>query len=272
MWRGWNSITTEDSLPVQNLGYMESINLPPTQLNVVQLTMQKSEQLRQECGEKYMLTTYDLAIAKPAIRIQETEAPLYDKLFIEMGAFHLRNSYFSALGYYLTMSGLDELLVTSEVIGSGSLAGFLAGRHYNRCVRIHPLSFACLSKLHLAEFVNIQYNGKLPDTIKVELENISQNRNPDTVDEALSDEESPLVKLLLQYEEYREQTRMGNHGITPQFYIGYLDMVNYDMLLDRGTRTNDVQLYTYAMGKMLPVFWAANRPNYKRWGVKNFLQ
>ena len=105
-----------------------------------------------------------------------------------------RNSYFSAVGYYLTISGLDELLVTSEVMGSGSLAGFLAGRHYNHCVRIHPLSFACLSKIRLAEFVNVQYNGNLPDIIKAELENISQS--PETFDEALSDEESLLVKLL----------------------------------------------------------------------------
>ena len=34
-------------------------------------------------------------------------------------------------------------------------------------------------------------------------------------------------------------------------------------------RTNDVHLYIYALEEMIPVLFAANRPDYSKWMVKN---
>ena len=45
MWRGWNSLTVVDTLPIQNIGIMQNICASPTRLDVVHLTMVKSEQL-----------------------------------------------------------------------------------------------------------------------------------------------------------------------------------------------------------------------------------
>ena len=42
MWRGWNSLVHEDELPKQTIGYMENIDLPPTQLDVIQETLRLS--------------------------------------------------------------------------------------------------------------------------------------------------------------------------------------------------------------------------------------
>ena len=41
----------------------------------------------------------------------------------------------------------------------------------------------------------------------------------------------------------------------------YMDLVRNDLIMDRALHTNDVDLYTYALGLMLPVFWATNRSN-----------
>ncbi len=83
-------VATIDPLPIQAIGYMENIELSPTRLDVVQHTMMKSKRVRVECQEEYMLVAFDLAIARPAIRIQETESPTFDQLFIELGPFHLQ--------------------------------------------------------------------------------------------------------------------------------------------------------------------------------------
>ena len=39
MWRGWNSLVHEDRLPLQDIGYMENLDLPPTRLDVIQETL-----------------------------------------------------------------------------------------------------------------------------------------------------------------------------------------------------------------------------------------
>ena len=39
MWRGWNSLTVVDTLPIQNIGIMHNICASPTRMDVVYLTM-----------------------------------------------------------------------------------------------------------------------------------------------------------------------------------------------------------------------------------------
>ena len=70
MWRAWNSLVHKDQLPQQSIGYIENIDLPPTRLDVVQETLSIAQKVAQECGDKYAIVHYDLAIAKPALIIQ----------------------------------------------------------------------------------------------------------------------------------------------------------------------------------------------------------
>ena len=271
MWKGWNSLTLVDTHPVQNIGYMENITLPPTILDVVQETLMISEKVRQECGEKYLIVAYDLCIAKPAMRIQEEESPRFDNLFIEIGPFHFRMSYFASIGYFITGSGLDEIIINSNVLGSGSLSGFLKGKHFNRCTRVHPLLFSALSECHMTTFLNSKHSGTVPEVLKIKLKSLGKAENKfEIVQDILDDPE--IKKFLQEYEEFTNLTRMGDHGFTAQYVMQYMDMVQYDLLIDRALRTNDVELYTYAIGLILPIFWATNRCNYKRWALKQYLR
>lgn len=132
MWTGWNSQLTNDPLPKQKVLYMNSINLPPTRLDVVLETMKISQKVARECGEENIIVHYDLAIAKPALQIQAAESPRFDNLFIAFGPFHICLAYFGALGYIIESSGGPEILTETDVLAPGSLNGFLSGRHYNR--------------------------------------------------------------------------------------------------------------------------------------------
>ena len=72
---------------------------------------------------------YDLAITKLAMQIQAAESPLYDNVFVLMGAFHREMAFFNALGKFIAESGGPSILVASETIASGSLKGFITGKH-----------------------------------------------------------------------------------------------------------------------------------------------
>ena len=73
------------------------------------------------------------------MQIQSEEAPLYDNVFVAFGPFHTELAYFGVLGHYLDASGGPEILIEQGVLAPGSLSGFLLGKHYNRCKRLHPL-------------------------------------------------------------------------------------------------------------------------------------
>ena len=101
-----------DPLPQQVIGYMKNIDLPPTRLDVVHETMTRSQKVARECGEKYTVVTYDLAIARPALQIQAQETPMFDNIFVCFGTFHTYMAYFACLGYILESSGGPVVLMS----------------------------------------------------------------------------------------------------------------------------------------------------------------
>ena len=132
MWSGWNSLFTPDDLPLQTVAYMNSISLPPTRLDVIVETLKISQQVAIENQEPFVVVHYDLAVAKPAMQIQQAESPKFDNVFICFGPFHIEMAYFGALGHFLDGSGGSTVMTDADVLAHGSLNGFILGKHYNR--------------------------------------------------------------------------------------------------------------------------------------------
>ncbi len=103
--------------------------MPITWLDVIAETVKQTMQVAEECGQEYGIVTYDLAAGKPAIQMQVKDSPLYDNVFICFGAFDIILAYFAGIGFVLAESGGTEILVETELLASGSLNGFLAGKH-----------------------------------------------------------------------------------------------------------------------------------------------
>jgi hypothetical protein len=267
MWTGWNAQLTEDILPQQHVAYMENISLPPTRMDVVVETMKISQQVAKECGEDYAVVTYDLAIAKPAMQIQANEAPLYNNIFICFGAFHICLAYFGCLGYFLDGSGGPNILTETDVLAPGSLNGFLLGKHYNRCKRLHPLLATAVQSLHFSAF--LREFGKIPDIVLAALADIEKEPSPAIIHNL--EETDQYITFMTAYEIYTEQTLEGQHGSTAQYWMVYVKLVNQFLLFTRACRTNDLTLFIYALEQMIPVFFAGNRPNYARWMIRYHL-
>jgi hypothetical protein len=85
MWFGWNSNRVKNNHQMQAIEYLPQINSSPTSHSVVALTLEMALQLADECNQKYLLVTYDLAICKIAMAIQVVERDRFDRLFIMLG-------------------------------------------------------------------------------------------------------------------------------------------------------------------------------------------
>ncbi|EFN62558.1 hypothetical protein EAG_04877, partial [Camponotus floridanus] len=55
---------------------------------------------------------------------------------------------------------------------------------------------------------------------------------------------------------------------TAQFYIIYIQLVNYYITLSRSIRMGDFETFIYVIPKMTNLFFSVNQPNYARWCVK----
>ena len=89
--------------------------------------MKRSMNVANETGQEYGVVTYDLAVALKAYSIQALDAPLFDKLLIMLGNFHLEMAFYGAIGTFINESGAEYLLTESGILAEGSLMGFIRG-------------------------------------------------------------------------------------------------------------------------------------------------
>lgn len=81
-----------------------------------------------------------------------------------------------------------------------------------------------------------------------------QNFIGDTEDSAYIVNDEDLSALLKLYIEYKEASLKGDHRKTSQFYIIYINLVNYYMMLSRSIRNGDFKLFKYVC-RRLPTFF-----------------
>lgn len=204
--------------------------------------MIKSQTIGNELKQPYMQIFYDLAIAKVALQIQTTEKPRFDDLFIHLGPFHVILAYFKAIGKFIIDCGLSEIMIESELLASGSMNGFIAGKHFNRCKRLHPLMALGLKILHFRSFLE-------QEKIKITEEILSDLMEFQIKKESTSIENQELTEMLQKYITNQEATTNGK-GKTAQFYVVYINLVDYYFIFSRAIHMEDFTLYKYVLPKI----------------------
>ena len=124
LWTSWNTKRCDKDLPQQTVAYMKPITLPPIRTDVVRETLNRSNAVTDECGFKFTIVSYDLAIAEISKQIQCTDYPEFENVFIQFGQFHTEANVFSSLGKLIEDSGGPYLLMEANVVAVGSMKRF----------------------------------------------------------------------------------------------------------------------------------------------------
>ncbi|XP_077276997.1 uncharacterized protein LOC143905452 [Temnothorax americanus] len=263
MWLGYNCMVTTDSSRIQTVHYLPPINSSPTSYAIVNETLMMANEIAEKCNEDLIIVTYDLAIAKMAMQIQQNEKPKYDNIFVNLGAFHTQMTFFKAIGKYIDGSGLVDVLIQAQVLAGGSANSFLDSKHFNRCKRLHPLTSAALQILHFEQYLSKHESN--PEMLD-ELLQISKDQNVSFVGYQI-DLPEILRKIVDGYKEYCKKTLLGEHGKTAQYYLQYCEFINLFLRFSRSIRCSDFELYIDSIYNMSDLFFSLNQPNYARWSI-----
>lgn len=243
---------------------MEPLPAAPTRNDVVREIMKRSMKVAVETQQEYGIVTYDLAVAIKAYSIQALDAPLFDNLLVMLGNFHLELAFYGAVGTFLNDSGAEYLLNESGILAEGSLVGFIRGKFYNRCVRIHDiLALVMEMKLYASFWSTLPQDRK--DAIEELLAEVPSDLK---AQEEFLGAQPLFAEHMQQYEQYFQKVLNGELGPTAQYWAIYVYMINrVHRDLMRALRTNNVEEYISALPAIIDIFFALNRTNYARWGV-----
>ena len=130
--------------------------------------------------------------------------------------------------------------------------------------RVHQLLAVTMEILHFRFF---QQSLSEQDLQAVEYlkEALVLNKNGKELKE--NELSSDVRKLLNKYELFSKQTRTGKHGLTAQFWMGYIEMLHLYHEFSRSFRNGDLDLYIYCLPHLASYFFSFNHQNYSRWLV-----
>lgn len=173
-------------------------------------------------------------------------------------------AYFKAIGKVINDCGLTNILVESNLLANGSLTGFIDGKHFNRCKRLHYLMALGLEVLHFRSFLQIK-NTTLTDDMIQEVQRLQKCKLS-----SFQVENEDLHELINEYAIYKQQTLNGDFGKTPQFYLIYINLIHHYLNLSRSIRIGDFELFKSVLPKITNLFFICNQQNYARWLVKYY--
>ncbi|KAL8613731.1 hypothetical protein ACOMHN_029588 [Nucella lapillus] len=268
-WAGWVSLTG-NNLSMANVqttvGYMQPVLRPITENDTLQHILQVSVDATKEVKQKTTFFTGDLAVAKKAFMIV-WQNQRFQSVVVRLGMFHFLCSYMAALGKLVRGSGLGDVIVQSGICASGSIEAVLAGKHYNRALRVHKVVLESLQRLLLEQFLNESTEAtelfqQLSDDLQLCKDRLQL--------EAILSKPS-AVRFFNLYTTFKERIISGEKGSTPQFWLQYAERVWLILRLLRATKENDFDLHLSCLQDMCPLLFAMDHHNYARYATVYFL-
>jgi hypothetical protein len=203
-----------------------------------------------------VIVVFDQAIYCKAQMIRWSDDSLQDRLFLRLGEFHTIMSFLATIGKRFEKSGLEDLLVESQIVAVGSLKGVISGHMYNRAMRAHKLVFEALGILQWREFI---------DSCSDEQKERVNSASNLLLQRLLSSETlscNSCADIVAEFEAHVLQ-RCDESSLY-HFWNTYMDMVAILLGFVRATRTGDLSLHLSCLRQMLPYFFSYDRVNYSR--------
>ena len=200
-----------------------------------------------------------------AREIQLLSPDSFDNVFLGLGGFHMEKVVTACLGKYLKGTGIDKVLINTEIYGPISIETVLNGGHYADANRAYSLIAEILHVLQLDTFFTendkMQYDEFI-DCVMC-LQNLFQNRQINQSEIEMKWNECQLLSCTLEKENFVKKGI--EHNIEFAFWNKFLTEL-YPILRDLNWSHREGDWLLSALERELPLFFSYNRTNYARWG------
>ena len=153
-WTGFNIKLKEgNELHQSVVGYCPVIESSPTEPSTVFTLLKRSLQMADHLKQKDVIVVLDQAIYAKALEIVWQDPVQFERIVLRLGTFHVLCAFTAAIGKRFGGAGLEDVLIESGIVASGSVAGVLQGKHYNRAIHTHKVTINFYQYLQLKIYI-----------------------------------------------------------------------------------------------------------------------
>ena len=173
-------------------------------------------------------------------------------------------SYMGSLGKMMTGSGFEDILIESGVCASGSIAKVMSGKHYNRATLVHQMMNDAVERMIINKLCNTSYICSSSETVCfAPLLVLAENPSESSLTEVFSCDE--CVKMVHDYNRYKDGVREGLLGKTASFWLMYSDCVWILVRFQQAVKQNDLDMYKLSIRQLCILLFSADHQNYARY-------
>ena len=212
-------------------------------------------------NQKHVVLTVDQALFPLLMELKWVVPGYKDTLTLRLGGLHTSMIFLKVLGQYIQDSGLPTISIESGILSPRTLERVLAGKDYNKSLRVHKVTLQAMWQLLLPQLL-VYVEGK-DNELKQGLERCVRSNTDDNFLELLDLLSSPRYRELMSSFTAVKKERNPNF----EYWWQYMDMVRILLLFIRAQREGIWNQHLNAFHKMLPFSHRYDPTNYARWGA-----
>lgn len=100
----------------------------------------------------YAILTFDQAIYYKAKELQWLNPEYCNNVIIRLGGFHIMLNFIKCIGKRVQESGILDVWLESDLYNLTTLKNVLIGKHWNRAIRCHKLTYEALWRILFEQY------------------------------------------------------------------------------------------------------------------------
>jgi hypothetical protein len=136
-WSSFFEYSSGQHTEKTKIGYGPLLPQNPTNADVVQTSLDYFISLSLKMGQAKTVVTCDQAIYDIVKGLVRKESETYKDVIVRLGGFHIAQNFLGSIGFFIMESGIEDILVSSDICGRGTANKVMAGKDYYKMVRYH---------------------------------------------------------------------------------------------------------------------------------------
>lgn len=263
-----NSLFAEPVDSITKFAFTPILPYPCTEYDTIFTLMINFQDVLSQRNQDYGPLWCDEGVYRIAKELQLLNPEKFSNIFLGLGGFHMEKVLIACCGAFLKETGMDKVLTENEIFGPGVVQTVLSGSNYIRGKRGMMLIAEALQQLQIEAFTaSLPLN--LPSGINEALKEFKNFVDCEDDHRTWRYFQDRCEPYLTSFKEFITQRRSSNKEF--RFWDTFLnDIAPVLMDLNRSHREGNWKLHLSAVRRSLPLFFAFNRTNYRRWAPLYF--
>ena len=259
-----NSLLQSQQIIKTKVGFTPIIPYVATEYDTIHTVMCNFQEVLRQRSQPYGPLWCDEGVYRLAKELQLLDQDRFDNIFLGLGGFHMEKVMIACCGEYLEETGFDTVFVENEVYGPDIVKSVMNGGHYICGIRGMTIILEVLHTLQMNQFTCQRSKNVFKEANNI-VEKISAMITESKSESAITEWE--CLNILIKSREFEIFQTTGEKASNQfAFWNGFIDKI-FPVLRDltRSHREGNWQLHLSAVQRALPLSFAIDRTNYKRW-------